>query len=127
MIRYNGAGLNGANNLPLKLIRERATTVGCVEPKIEGYCYGHTNANITNLGNILSLTLTNGILPEGCPGYGAGTRIGCESGDPLTFKTFEEFYMHLCVSINIRSTFARSICLLQNVFLLRNIRCHYLR
>lgn len=92
MIRYNGAGLNGANNLPLKLIRERATTVGCVEPKIEGYCYGHTNANITNLGNILSLTLTNGILPEGCPGYGAGTRIGCESGDPLTFKTFEEFY-----------------------------------
>ena len=39
-----------------------------------------------------SLTLTNGILPEGCPGYGAGTRIGCESGDPLTFKTFEEFY-----------------------------------
>ena len=48
--------------------------------------------NITNLGNILSLTLTNGILPEGCPGYGAGTRIGCESGDPLTFKTFEEFY-----------------------------------
>ena len=68
MIRYNGAGLNGANNLPLKLIRERATTVGCVEPKIEGYCYGHTNANITNLGNILSLTLTNGILPEDARG-----------------------------------------------------------
>lgn len=92
MIQYNGAGLNGANNLPLKLIRERATTVGCVEPKIEGYCYGHTNANITNLGNTVSLTLTNGILPKGCPGYGAGTRIGCESGDPHTFKTFDEFY-----------------------------------
>ena len=87
MIQYNGAGLNGANNLPLKLIRERATTVGCVEPKIEGYCYGHTNANITNLGNTVSLTLTNGILPEGCPGYGAGTRIGCESGDPRAFKS----------------------------------------
>ena len=92
MIRYNGAGLNGANNLPLKLIRERATTVGCVEPKIAGYCYGHTNANITNLGNILSLTLNNGILPAKCPGYGAGTRIGCESGDPRTFKTFDELY-----------------------------------
>jgi Pyruvate-formate lyase len=92
MIQYNGAGLNGINNLPLKLIRERATTVGCVEPKIEGYCYGHTNANITNLGNTVSLTLTNGILPEGCPGYGAGTRIGCESGDPTTFTTFEQFY-----------------------------------
>ncbi len=92
MIRYNGAGLNGANDLPLKLIRERATTVGCVEPKIEGYCYGHTNANITNLGNTVSLTMTNGILPKGCPGYGAGTRIGCESGDPRTFKTYDEFY-----------------------------------
>lgn len=92
MIRYNGAGINGSNNLPLKLIRERATTVGCVEPKIEGYCYGHTNANITNLGNILSLTLNNGCLPAGCPGYGAGTRIGCESGEPQTFKTFDEFY-----------------------------------
>lgn len=92
MIQYNGAGLFGSNNLPLKLIRKRATTVGCVEPKIEGYCYGHTNANITNLGNTVSLTLTNGILPEGCPGYGAGTRIGAESGDPLTFETFEEFY-----------------------------------
>lgn len=92
MIQYNGAGLNGANNLPLKFIRERATTVGCVEPKIEGYCFGHTNANITNLGNIVSLTLTNGILPTGCPGYGAGTRIGCESGDPRTFQTFDEFY-----------------------------------
>lgn len=92
MIRYNGCGLNGSNNLPLKLIRERATTVGCVEPKIEGYCYGHTNANITNLGNTVSLTLTNGVLPAGCPGYGAGTRIGAESGDPLSFETFEEFY-----------------------------------
>ncbi|MCR5666674.1 MAG: hypothetical protein K6G01_07560 [Eubacterium sp.] len=92
MIRYNGAGVNGANNLPLKLIRERATTVGCVEPKVEGYCYGHTNANITNLGNTVSLTMTNGILPKGCPGYGAGTRIGAQSGDPTTFATFEEFY-----------------------------------
>lgn len=92
MIQYNGAGMNGCNNLPLKLIRARATTVGCVEPKIAGYCFGHTNANITNLGNTISLTLTNGILPEGCPGYGAGTRIGCESGDPLTFRTFDEFY-----------------------------------
>lgn len=92
MIQYNGAGLNGANNLPLKLIRERATTVGCVEPKIEGYCYGHTNANITNLGNTVSLTLTNGILPKGCPGYGAGTQIGCKSGDPRTFQSYDEFY-----------------------------------
>ena len=93
MIQYNGAGLEGCNNLPIKLIRERATTVGCVEPKIAGYCYGHTNANITNLGDTVSLTLTNGILPEGCaPCYGAGTRIGCESGDPLTFQTYEEFY-----------------------------------
>lgn len=93
------------------MIRERATTVGCVEPKIEGYCYGHTNANITNLGNTVSLTLTNGILPEGCPGYGAGTRIGCESGDPRAFKTFDEFYEASCVSTSIRLICVRSICL----------------
>ena len=93
MIQYNGAGLNGCNNLPLSLIRKRATTVGCVEPKIAGYCYGHTNANITNLGDTVSLTLTNGILPKGLTHcYGAGERIGAESGDPLTFKTFDEFY-----------------------------------
>ena len=92
MIRYNAAGLNGSNDLPLKLIRKRATTVGCVEPKIEGYCYGHTNANITNLGSIFSLALNNGVLPAGVPVYGAGQKVGCESGDPRTFQTFEEFY-----------------------------------
>lgn len=93
MIQYNGAGLNGCNNLPLKLIRERATTVGCVEPKIAGYCYGHTNANITNLGDTISLTLTNGVLPKGCaPCYGAGEQIGCASGDPVGFETFDDFY-----------------------------------
>ena len=81
--------MNGCNNLPLKLIRARATTVGCVEPKIAGYCFGHTNANITNLGNTISLTLTNGILPEGCPEYGQD-RIGCGKRDPLTVRTLIE-------------------------------------
>lgn len=92
MIPYSAAGPDGINNFSLKTIRERACTVGCVEPKLQGYCYGHTNANITNLGNTVSVTLNNGVLPKGCPGYGAGTQIGYPTGDPRTFKTFEEFY-----------------------------------
>ncbi|WP_278331728.1 pyruvate formate lyase family protein [Clostridium magnum] len=92
MIPYSATGLNGINNFTLKEIREKACTVGCVEPKLQGYCYGHTNANITNLGNTLSVTLNNGILPKGCPGYGAGTQIGYPTGDPRTFKTYDEFY-----------------------------------
>lgn len=92
MIPYSAAGPHGINNFSLREIRERACTVGCVEPKLQGYCYGHTNANITNLGNTVSVTLNNGVLPKGCPGYGAGTQIGCATGDPRTFQTFEEFY-----------------------------------
>lgn len=92
MIPYSAAGPHGINNFSLREIRERACTVGCVEPKLQGYCYGHTNANITNLGNTVSVTLNNGVLPKGCPGYGAGTQIGYPTGDPRTFKTYEEFY-----------------------------------
>ena len=92
MIPYSAAGPHGINNFSLREIRERACTGGCVEPKLQGYCYGHTNANITNLGNTVSVTLNNGVLPKGCPGYGAGTQIGCATGDPRTFQTFEEFY-----------------------------------
>lgn len=92
MIQYSAAGPHGINNFSLKEIREKACTVGCVEAKLQGYCYGHTNANITNLGNTVSVTLNNGVLPKGCPGYGAGTLIGYPTGDPRDFKTYDEFY-----------------------------------
>lgn len=50
------------------------------------------NIKCCNIPWLLTEALAHGILPKGCPGYGAGTRIGCESGDPRTFKTYDEFY-----------------------------------
>lgn len=92
MLKRHGRGPTGENHFTPEEVNERCQALGCVEIAMEGWSHGHLNANITNLGNTLSVTLNNGVLPRQCPGYGAGTIIGLQTGDPTQFKTFEELY-----------------------------------
>ncbi|MGI6344001.1 MAG: trans-4-hydroxy-L-proline dehydratase [Bacillota bacterium] len=60
-------------------------TSGCIETG----CFGKEAYLLTgylNVPKVLELTLNNGIDPL------TGHKIGLETGDPLTFKTFEELY-----------------------------------
>ncbi|MDI6809433.1 MAG: glycyl radical protein [Candidatus Eisenbacteria bacterium] len=60
-------------------------TSGCVETGAFGKeCYILTG--YFNMPKILELTLNNGIDPR------TGQRIGLETGDPVKFKSFEEFF-----------------------------------
>lgn len=92
MIRHRASGNELESRFTQEEINERACTVGCVEPLMDGEQQGHSNSNLTNLGNTLSVTLNNGVLPRQCPGYGAGTVVGLQTGDPTKFKDFEELY-----------------------------------
>jgi pyruvate-formate lyase len=61
--------------------------VGCVEPVSNGRHYGHNAAILLNLPAALELTLYNG-----CHRHtGLGQVISVETGDPTTFKSFQEF------------------------------------
>ncbi|OHB89163.1 MAG: hypothetical protein A3D89_05945 [Planctomycetes bacterium RIFCSPHIGHO2_02_FULL_52_58] len=60
--------------------------IGCVEPNSNGRAYGHTGAILLNLTSALELTLFNGRHRH------TGTKdIGEKTGNPVTFKTFDEF------------------------------------
>jgi formate C-acetyltransferase len=53
--------------------------------------YGHTDSAIYNLGAVVSLVMTNGVKPAGLEGWGSGELVGPQTGDPTTFKTYEDF------------------------------------
>ena len=60
--------------------------IGCVEPTGQGNSFAATGRMFMNLPGILELTLNNG--------YSNLTKKidGLQTGDPITFRTFEEFY-----------------------------------
>ncbi|MFX1533336.1 MAG: trans-4-hydroxy-L-proline dehydratase [Promethearchaeota archaeon] len=58
---------------------------GCVEAGVFGK-ESYILTGYFNLPKILELTLNNGVDPK------TGKEIGLKTGDPTTFKTFEEFY-----------------------------------
>ena len=60
---------------------------GCVKPGSNGRFYGHTGAILFNLTSVLDLTLFNGRHRH----TGLDMLISKETGDPRTFRTFEEF------------------------------------
>ena len=60
--------------------------IGCVEPGSNGRFYGHSGAILLNLTSALELTLFNGRHRH----TGMNTIISKETGDPITFKTFNE-------------------------------------
>jgi pyruvate-formate lyase len=61
--------------------------VGCVEPCSAGRAYSHTGALLINLPSVLELTLFNGRHRH----TGLDTPISIQTGDPMGFKTFEDF------------------------------------
>jgi pyruvate-formate lyase len=86
------AGVAGASKYTFDEIREHGVMIGCVEPGVQGMQYGHTDSGIINLSAVLGLVLSNGIKHPKAEGWGAGLQCGAKTGDPRTFKTFEEFY-----------------------------------
>src|SRR5208337_1518457 len=91
MLEYRGGGLHGKSPYTREQILELGSPIGCVEPGVAGLQYGHTDSGIVNLGAVMSLALDNGVKPAGLVGWGAGERCGPPTGDPRTFKTFDEF------------------------------------
>jgi formate C-acetyltransferase len=66
-------------------IPKGAAVLGCVTSGIVGKTWGPSNATYFNLVKALELALNNGVDPR------TGKRIGPSTGDPTTFKTFDEF------------------------------------
>lgn len=92
MLRMRNAGLEGKSQYSEEELREGAVALGCVEPGVQGLQFGHTSSSVINLGNTVSLAMNNGVFPSGIDGWGAGTMMGVETGDPRDFKSFDEFF-----------------------------------
>lgn len=61
--------------------------IGCVEPGSAGRHYGHSGALLLNLTSALELTLFNGRHRH----TGLDRVMSIETGDPATFRTFDDF------------------------------------
>jgi formate C-acetyltransferase len=61
--------------------------IGCVEPGSNGRFYGHSGALLLNLPSALELALFNGRHRH----FGMETVVSQETGDPVTFTSFEQF------------------------------------
>lgn len=66
-----------------------AKPIGCVETQGAG-CrqFGHTDASQLNAGSMMESVFTRGAKRLG---FHKGDRVGIDTGDPASFKTFEEF------------------------------------
>jgi formate C-acetyltransferase len=60
--------------------------IGCIEPGSNGRSYGHPGAILLNLTSVLELTLYNGRHR-----HTGDELISKETGDPLTFRSFNDF------------------------------------
>ena len=59
--------------------------IGCVEPFIHGKLYQWTSVCYTNFPIAIEFALTNGLQSV------SGKKLGIETGDPASFKIFEDF------------------------------------
>ena len=91
MLEYRGGGLTGRSPYTREQILELGSPIGCVEPGVAGLQYGHTDSGILNVGAVVSLVMNDGKKPVGAPGWGAGEQCGPHTGDPRSFKTWEQF------------------------------------
>lgn len=58
---------------------------GCVETNLEGRLRHYTALADINLGGMIEFAMTNGVNRK------SGKKVSAETGDPVTFKTYEEF------------------------------------
>jgi formate C-acetyltransferase len=83
--------------------------IGCVEPESNGRGYGHSAAILMNLTAILELALY-----DGKDRYSErNTLISEETGDPTTFRSFEEFQRAFQAQM---SWFIKQATALNNIF-----------
>jgi len=75
-----------AKGATLEDARKGLVIIGCVSSGIAGKTWGNNNMAFVNLPKVLELTLNNGVDPL------TGERVGPATGDPSSFKTFDEFF-----------------------------------
>jgi len=92
MLAGRAGGLEGKSPYTMEQILEWGSPIGCVEPGVMGYQYGHTDSCIINIAYAPTLVLTHGIKPEGVDGWGSGELLSFDSGDLAQYKTFDDFY-----------------------------------
>ncbi len=85
-------GLSGTSKYTFDQIREYGVYIGCVEPGVQGMQYGHTDSAMLNMGAVMNLAMNDGVKPPRARGWGAGLQCGPKTGDPRSFKTFQEFF-----------------------------------
>ena len=78
--------LFGASKRGITLEKARRTCVGACVGTYIPYETGHPVEGQPNLGKVLELTMNNGFDPR------TKMQIGPKTGDPVTFKDFEELY-----------------------------------
>ncbi len=78
--------LFGDSKKGISLEKARRTCIGACVGSYIPYETGHPVEGQPNLGKVIELTMNNGYDPR------TKQQIGPKSGDPLTFKTFEELY-----------------------------------
>lgn len=91
MLENRTGGLHGKSPYTQEQILEWGSPIGCVEPGVMGYQYGHTDSCIINVGYAPTLVLTHGIKPDNVAGYGSGTMLSFDSGDLSQYKTYDDF------------------------------------
>lgn len=91
MLAARSGGPDGRSPFTPEQILKYGGAIGCVEPGVAGFQYGHTDSAIVNLAQCGTLAITNGVKGTRTMGYGQGTVITCETGDATGFATFEEY------------------------------------
>lgn len=91
MLENRSGGLYGKSPYTQEQILEWGSPIGCVEPGVMGYQYGHTDSCIINVAYAPTLVLTHGIKPSGVDGYGSGEMLSFDSGDLSKYQTYEDF------------------------------------
>ena len=92
MLDNRAGGLNGKSPYTTEQILEWGSPIGCVEPGVMGYQYGHTDSCIINVAYAPTLALTRGIKPKNVDGCCSGELLSYDSGSLAQFKTFDDFY-----------------------------------
>jgi formate C-acetyltransferase len=92
MLENRTGGLNGKSPYTQEQILEWGSPIGCVEPGVMGYQFGHTDSCIINVAYAPTLVLTNGIKPSGVDGVACGEMLSYDSGDISQYKTYDDFY-----------------------------------
>jgi choline trimethylamine-lyase len=92
MLENRTGGLYGKSPYTMEQILEWGSPIGCVEPGVMGYQFGHTDSCIINVGYAPTLVLTHGIKPNGVEGLACGEMLSFDCGDLSQYKTYGDFF-----------------------------------